>query len=157
MCEIIDQVRLAAADLRKTITETIDQIKTDSRLVILHYMTETQQDLTVTLYRGCWIQPMPGLKMMLLDETKHCPNRNCPVDCEKACTRVLCEGDVEMPVHTHDQSEVVFVIHGHLIDHISGRKYVHGDVAYFPAHQPHAPEVRGLCLICWQPPLLPGN
>lgn len=115
------------------------------------------------LVRGVWVMGAGGCKLMLLDEKKNC--NGCD-DCSEItcgicalCTRVLCEADkpIRMPAHRHDYAEVVTPISGYLIEHRGHGNRIPTDKIFYPAHEVHEPEVFGLHLICWSPPLLPSK
>lgn len=111
------------------------------------------------LVRGVWVDGAGGCKLMLLDEKRNC--HGCD-DCSVAshicalCTRVLCEADepTRLPAHRHDYAEVVTPISGYLVEHRGNHKRSPTDKIYYPAHEMHEPEIYGLHLVCWSPPLL---
>jgi hypothetical protein len=112
------------------------------------------------LVQGRWVSSpqFPAMRMMLVDEDIHCGG--CPASqCSASCSRVLVQADalVCLPPHHHDNCETVHVIEGEYFDpltQVSARRSA--DKIYIPAKQQHAPEIRGLFLVCWSPPLQPA-
>jgi hypothetical protein len=115
------------------------------------------------LIRGVWVDTICGCKMMLVDEKKQC---NGCESCEAVvgggcgiCTRVLCEADkpIRLPAHSHHYSEMVTIIKGSLIEHIAKDKAIvlrrASDKIFYAAGETHEPEIYGLMMICWTPPL----
>jgi len=155
-------LRKAHRELRKAVEKATRDIADDARVLKVDY---SGQSASYTLHRGAWVRAQGGLKMMLVDNTEDCP-RDGACTCQtvrwsecndyensSSCTRVLCSGDGKVDLHSHTYAEIVQVIQGSMTEKTTGRIYYPGDVLVYPANTPHQPELNGMVLMCWQPPL----
>jgi quercetin dioxygenase-like cupin family protein len=155
-------LKKAHKDLRDAVNKATRDIADDARVLKVDY---NGRPATYTLHRGAWVKAQGGLKMMLVDNTEDCAKddactchrvkwseRN-DYENNSACTRVLCSGTGNVENHSHTYTEVVQVIQGSMTERTTGRIYHPGDIIVYPANTPHQPELNGMVLICWQPPL----
>ena len=151
-------VRAAGANLDVAVANMMESVyKPDIRVISQSYRDDEVGGGVdrFALVQGVWISTYPGMRMMLIDDATECSV--CEEDCR--ATRVLCEAkeSVICPRHKHNYSETVTVISGELIEHEPGSS-VHAlrrasDRIHYAGGQWHQPEVRGLIMVCWRPPL----
>ena len=154
--EIRSRVRDAHKALRQAVARAVEDISHDVRVLKISHLADGKV-VEFPLYRGQWVSGPDGLKMMLIDDINHCPQRECPL-CETnsgcgVCTRVLASGNSRMPAHSHGYREYIQVIQGELIEHTTGARYAPGETIYYAGDYVHEPELNGLAMVCWQPPL----
>lgn len=134
-CDLID----AHVKLRLASERAAADVLTDVR-VMDSEEGEPAETIQRYLHKGFWVDLLSGLKIMLLDNTS-------------IGTRALTEGDGLVPEHYHFFMETILVISGEVIEHTTGRVYYPG-MSY--SHQPgerHSPEIHGLVMTTWHPPL----
>lgn len=158
-----EDLRRAHKELRHAVERATRDIADDARVLKVDYNDGRQA--SYMLHRGAWVKSQAGLKMMLVDNTESCPdNGMCTCrsvkwsECNQckntgSCTRVLCSGKGLVDMHSHTYAEIVQVIQGQMVEKTTGRVYYPGDVLVYPPNTPHQPELDGMVLICWQPPL----
>lgn len=126
-------LRLRAAAERAT-----KEIGQDIRVMASH--DHEDKIMEAHLYRGSWINIFPGIKLMLIDD-------------RDGCTRAICEGDGVMPKHYHTYYESLFVLEGEIIEKTTGQVYGVSETAEHQPYEMHEPELNGLFLVRWKPPL----
>lgn len=153
---IKDQVREAHEALRRATAKAVSDIATDVRVLKISNMVDGEVK-EFPLYRGVWVTSQGGLRVMLIDDINQCPERQCPLaQCNSGCsmcTRALCSGNSRVEAHSHHYREYVQVIQGTLFEHTTGMEYGVGQTVYYAAGVVHEPELHGMAMICWQPPL----
>ena len=58
-----------------------------------------------------------------------------------------------MPKHYHTYHESLFVLEGELLEKTTEKLYKVGDTIEHEAYEFHQPEMRGLFMVRWRPPL----
>lgn len=152
----------AHLELRKAVEKATRDIADDARVLRVDYNGEPA---SYTLHRGAWVKSQGGLRMMLVDNNDACADDG-TCTCQSvnwsqiddfknasACTRVLCSGTGSVDLHSHTYAEIVQVVQGTLTEVTTGRVYKSGDVLIYPPNTQHQPQLDGMVLICWQPPL----
>jgi mannose-6-phosphate isomerase-like protein (cupin superfamily) len=126
-------MRLRAAAERAT-----REIGQDIRVMASH--DHEDKIMEAHLYRGTWVNIFPGIKLMLIDDGD-------------GYTRALCEGQGVMPKHYHTYYESLFVLEGEIIERTTGKKYEVCETAEHEPYEFHEPELHGLFMVRWKPPL----
>lgn len=124
--------------LRAAAEKATREIGQDIRVMASH--SHDDKVIEAHLYRGSWVNIFPGIRLMLIDD-------------RDGCTRALCEGEGTMPKHYHTYHESLFVLEGELIEKTSGNIYSVGQTVEHNAYEFHEPELRGLFMVRWKPPL----
>ena len=135
-CDLLEaHVKLRLASERASV-----DILTDIRVMASDGEGEPPHTVERYLHKGSWVELLPGLKIMLLDNSD-------------LGTRALTEGSGAMPEHHHTFTETIFVISGEVLEHTTGRVYYAGMSYSHAPGERHAPEIRGLIMVTWYPPL----
>jgi len=152
----------AHAQFSRLANRTVDALRKSPESAGVTYIEADGTEKVIRLVRGVWVQSMKHVRLMLIDEKKECKMcKECIPGCRtnvKSYTRVLCEIDKPtiIPAHTHSHDEFITVIDGSLKDDIieSGceMRRCH-DKIFYKAGVMHSPELYGMILICWTPPL----
>jgi hypothetical protein len=148
---------------QKVASDAVDKLRALPDRVGLSHVLVGGERQEFSLARGAWVRGVSGIRLMLIDEKKQCTGcESCPIQeasCGCTCTRVLCEADepCRMPLHSHEYSELVTVIKGELTEHRYKADQTvlrrASDKIFYPAGEDHEPEVHGLFMLCWSPPL----
>lgn len=159
--EVVADVLAAQARFSMAADRAIDHLRSmPEKARLVHKLNDNGIIEEFHLVRGVWVTGVAGCRMMLIDEKRQCGN--CEECCMTegscgTCTRVLCEADepILIPTHTHRYSELVTLIKGSLTEHArpGSPTYTEGKI-YYRAQEIHNPEICGLMLICWTPPLI---
>ena len=126
-------LRLRAAAERAT-----KEIGQDIRVMASH--DHEDKVMEAHLYRGSWVNVFPGMRLMLIDD-------------KDGCTRALCEGEGIVPKHYHTYHESLHVLEGRILEKTTGKEYFTGQTVDHEPYEFHQPELHGLFMVRWRPPL----
>lgn len=136
---IKNELLSAHLKLRAAAERATREIGQDIRVMASH--DDENKVIEAHLYRGSWVNIFPGIKLMLIDDR----------DGE---TRALCEADGTAPKHYHTYHESIFILEGEVIEKATNKVYRRaGDVIEHPPYEFHEPELHGLFMVKWRPPL----
>ena len=92
------------------------------------------------LFRGSWVQLVPGIRIMLIDDYPD-------------CTKAILEGNGGLPSHYHTYRETLFVVDGTVVEETTGKVYYAGMTVEHPIGFVHKPRIQGTVIVTWRPPL----
>jgi hypothetical protein len=128
--------------LRSAIDRVTENISVDTRLLHSVEFDQHNKEIVVEkhLIKGVWINLFNGVKMMLIDDSNN-------------WTRALCQSTGISPKHYHTYYEKILVIDGEVIEHTTNQIFLPGSEILHEPNVPHQPEINGLVMMMWKPPL----
>ena len=128
--------------LRCAIDKVTATISSETRILSSIEVDHESTELVVEkhLVKGVWINLFENVKMMLIDD-------------HDGWTRALCQSTGVSPKHYHTYYEKIIVIDGEVIEHTTQKKFNSGDEILHEPNVPHQPEINGLVMMMWKPPL----
>lgn len=138
MTKIKNELLGAHLKLRAAAERATKEIGQDIRIMSSHDVED--KIIEAHLYRGSWVNVFPGMKLMLIDD-------------KEGCTRALCEGNGLVPKHYHTYYESLYVLEGKIFERTTGKEYFTGQIVDHEPYEWHEPELNGLFMVRWRPPL----
>lgn len=135
--ELSESLGAAHSRLRSAVERASVDLSQDIRVMSSH---EGDNVVERYLCRGVWVELIPELRILLIDDRND-------------GTRALVEGKASLPKHYHTYNETLLVLEGDVLERTTGRVYYPGTTVEHPTGEVHEPEIRGLCLVVWRPPL----